>query len=126
MISAFNHLFTMLPNPNKSITENMIKIIYSFLWNKKPSKLKQTTVIKQYEEAEGGLKMVNLIAFMESVKLTWIRRLLVEDCKWQVFIKQYIQVEKLTGCSAKYLEKVLFTATQPLLARCHTVFYKHQ
>ena len=60
MISAFNHLFTMLPNPNKSITENMIKIIYSFLWNKKPSKLKQTTVIKQYEE--GGLKMVNLIA----------------------------------------------------------------
>ena len=105
MISAFNHLFTMLPNPNKSITENMIKIIYSFLWNKKPSKLKQTTVIKQYEE--GGLKMVNLIAFMESVKLTWIRRLLVEDCKWQVFIKQYIQVEKLTGCSAKYLEKVL-------------------
>ena len=44
---------------------------------------------------------------MESVKLTWIRRLLVEDCKWQVFIKQYIHVEKLTGCSAKYLEKVL-------------------
>ena len=105
----------------------MIKIIYSFLWNKKPSKLKQTTVIKQYEE--GGLKMVNLIAFMESVKLTWIRRLLVEDCKWQVFIKQYIQVEKLTGCSAKYLEKVLskilresfITATQPLLARCHSL-----
>ena len=32
MISAFNHLFTMLPNPNKSITENMIKIIYSFFF----------------------------------------------------------------------------------------------
>ena len=65
--------------------------------------------------------MVNLSAFMESVKLTWIRRLLVENCKWQVFIKQYIQVEKLTGCSAKYLRESFITATQPFLARCYSL-----
>lgn len=95
MISAFNHLFIMLPNPDKHINDYMNKIIFSFLWNKKPSKLKQTTVIKQY--GEGGLKMINIRAFMEALKLTWVRRLLTVDCKWQVFIKQYLQVEQLTG-----------------------------
>ena len=36
-----------------------------------------------------------------------VRRLLTVDCKWQVFIKQYLQVEQLTGCNTKYLEKVI-------------------
>ena len=85
----------MLPNPDKHINDYMNKIIFSFLWNKKPSKLKQTTVIKQYGEC--GPKMINIRAFMEALKLTWVRRLLTVDCKWQVFIKQYLQVEQLTG-----------------------------
>ena len=63
------------------------------------------TIIKQYED--GGLKMVNIMAFMEAQKLTWIRRLLTEDCKWQIFIKQYLDIDKLTGCNTKYLEKVI-------------------
>ena len=29
------------------------------------------------------------------------------DCKWQVFIKQYLQIEQLIGCNTKYLEKVI-------------------
>ena len=51
--------------------------------------------------------MVNIMAFMEALKLTWIRRLLTEDCKWQIFIKQYLDIDKLTGCNIKYLEKVI-------------------
>ena len=51
--------------------------------------------------------MVNIMAFMEALKLTWIRRLLTEDCKWQIFIKQYLDIDKLTGCIIKYLEKVI-------------------
>ena len=44
---------------------------------------------------------------MEALKLTWVRRLLTVDCKWQDFIKQYLQVEQLTGCKTQYLEKVI-------------------
>ena len=35
MITAFNHLFIMIPNPDKNIIDYMNKIIFSFLWNKK-------------------------------------------------------------------------------------------
>ena len=50
---------------------------------------------------------MNIAAFVEAVILTWVRRLLTVDCKWQVFIKQYLQIEQLIGCNTKYLEKVI-------------------
>ena len=102
MMSAFNHLFIMLPNPDSTLID---KIMFSFWWNKKPSKIKQATIIKQY--GEGGLKMINIMAFIETLKSTWIRRFLITDNKWQMFIKKYIQIEKLTGCNIKYIEKMI-------------------
>ena len=54
--------------------------------------MKHSIIIKEY--GEGGLKMINVVAFIDALKSTWIRRLLVTDSKWQIFIKQYIQMEK--------------------------------
>ena len=52
--------------------------------------------------------MINLMAFIEALKSTWIRRLLISDCKWQIFIKQYryIQIEKQTGCGMNYIQEL--------------------
>ena len=47
--------------------------------------------------------MVNLQAFIEALKLTWIRRLLNTDRKWQDFIKLELDVEKLLSCNTEYL-----------------------
>lgn len=105
MISIFNHLFIALPNPNQAVINYINNILYSFLWNKKPSKIKKTVITKQY--CEGGLKMVNVNAFIEALKLTWIRRLLLSDCKWQFFIKSEIKIETLAACKTKYIEKLI-------------------
>ena len=95
----------MLPNPDKTFIDKINNIIFSFLWNKKPSKIKHSTIIKEY--GEGGLKMINITAFIDALKSTWIRRLLMTDSKWQIFIKQYIQIEKLTSCGIKYLQETI-------------------
>ena len=105
MISIFNHIFIALPNPNQAVVDYINNILYSFLWNKKPSKIKTTIVTKQY--CEGGLKMLNLNAFMGALKLTWIRRLLLSDCKWQHFIKSEIDMKNLAACNTKNIEKII-------------------
>ena len=107
MISAFNHLFIMLPNPSQNIIEHINKIMFNFLWNNKTSKIKESTVLQEY--CEGGLIMVNLKAFIEALKSTWIRRLLTTNSKWQVFIKAHVNTEKLTGCNIMFLEKAIDT-----------------
>ena len=51
--------------------------------------------------------MPNLNAFMEALKLTWIRRLLISDCKWQHFIKSKKDMKTLAACKTKYIEKII-------------------
>lgn len=104
ILPIFNHLFTSIPNPDQTVLETINEILYDFLWNKK-AKIKATIVVKQY--GDGGLKMINLKAFINALKATWIRRLLLTDCKWRCFIKQYIDIEKMTSCNTNYVEKIV-------------------
>ena len=60
-------------------------------------------MVKQY--AEGGLKMINLNAFINALKSTWIRRLLTSDSKWQEFIKMHVNLEKLTSFNAEFIRE---------------------
>ena len=57
--------------------------------------------------------MVNLAVFIEALKLTWIRRLLQSDSKWQDFIKFFIKSGKLVGCSTEYIKKELINIKNP-------------
>ena len=51
--------------------------------------------------------MMNIAASIEALKLTWIRRLLQSDSKWQDFVKKNIKPEKLVGCSTESTKKEL-------------------
>ena len=105
MISAFNHLFSSLPNPNKRVIDHINNILYTFLWNNKPNKIKSSIITKQVRE--GGLQMVNLNAFIEAQKATWVRRLLTTNSKWQTLLYLEIDLEKLCSCHIKYAENFL-------------------
>ena len=57
---------------------------------------KKTVMIKKY--IEGGMNMINLNAFVSVFKSTWIRRLLLNESKWQEVVKIHINLEMLTSC----------------------------
>ena len=69
IVPVFNLLFMSLPNPDQVVINTINEILYDFLWNKK-AKIKKAIIVKQY--FEGGLKMVNLQAFICALKVTWI------------------------------------------------------
>ena len=103
MISIFIHLFISLPNPGQAVIDYINNIIVSFLWNNKTSKIEQSVIIKQY--CEGGLKMINVKAFIDALKTTWIRRLITTDSKCQYFIRVNIEMDKLLACGLKYVSE---------------------
>ena len=51
--------------------------------------------------------MINLNAFIDALKSTWIRRLFTSTCKWQKLLNSDIELDKLGGCNIKYAESVL-------------------
>ena len=78
LLPKITHLLIVLPKPGITLLQEINTLFYDFLW-KGRAKIKQSVVVKQY--FEGGLKMVNLFAFEQALKINWIRRMLQDDSK---------------------------------------------
>lgn len=104
LIPSFNHLFISLPNPSADTVKTINKKLYDFLWHG-PAKIKSTVVTKNY--SEGGLKMINLEMFIKSLKITWIRRLIMTHGDWQLLTINYFDIGKIVNCGKHYTEKII-------------------
>ena len=72
---ALSKVILALPTPSKKILNELQKMVYGYLWNKGPDKIKWAVVIQNYEN--GGLRLTEVDTFMKSLKLTWLRRILL-------------------------------------------------
>ena len=73
LLPILNHLFISLPDPNEDIFKHLNTIFFEFVWQG-PAKIKKEVIIKQY--CEGGLQMINIKAFVQGLKISWIKRLI--------------------------------------------------
>ena len=92
-----------LPNPNTDILNIISGIFYDLLCTGR-AKIKQSVIVKQY--FEGGLNMINLNAFSQAPKITWLRRMLQKESKWQILIKNCLY-RKCFCCGSDYTESTL-------------------
>ena len=93
VLSKFIHLFMVLPNPSPEWLKKLEKLFFHFLW-KRTDKVARVQLVQDY--AEGGLRMVHLDSFIKSMKLSWIRRLLISESH-----AQWAQLyDHLLGCPA--------------------------
>ena len=103
-IPIFNHLFISLPNPTENILKSINDIFFDFIWQG-PSKIKKSVIIKDY--SEGGLRMINVSNFIQSLKCTWIRRLTTADGTWTSLTSHFINIEKLLNCGKDYPDSLV-------------------
>ena len=89
-----------LPNPPKSTIDRIEKIMYSFIWDSKPDKIKRSTLIQNYEK--GGIRMINIEKFIMSLKVTWVKKIL-DSCNNGVLKKIYLKKLEKYG-SALFFE----------------------
>ncbi|XP_063415179.1 uncharacterized protein LOC134697074 [Mytilus trossulus] len=80
--------------------------MYNFIWSSPIDRIKRDVLQNDIED--GGLKMINLSAFILALKCTWIRRLFKTDNKWQnVFLSNvHVELEKFYGCGSVYIQKL--------------------
>lgn len=82
-ISKILYLASVLPFPPENIITNINKLIYSFIWNNKPDKIKRDVLINTFEN--GGLNLPHFETFCKSLKITWVKRYIMGDsntCQW--------------------------------------------
>ena len=115
LLPKITHLLISLPNPDTEILNIISSIFYDFLWTGR-AKIKQSVIVKQY--FEGGLNMINLKAFSQALKITWLRRILQKESKWQVLIKTIVNIKIVFCCGSDYTDSTLKNVKKCLLEGC--------
>ena len=91
ILASFNHLFTVLPTPSDYLLQELTNLFYSFLWDNKPDKINRKQICCNYND--GGLKMVNIKAYIISQKLSWIRRLFINNnAPWIQYLRIFFKI----------------------------------
>ena len=114
LISQLNYLFITLPNPPEKYITMINSLLFDFLWNGKCHKIKTDVIIQNF--ADGGLKMIDVYAFIHSLKLGWIRRLFMSSGKWYLILKSTLDLNKLYSCGKDFVKLCI--------SRCHNKFWK--
>ena len=85
IISKIVHLLTTLPTPSIKIMNEINTMLYNFLWNGKPDKMRRS--LAKQKMSEGGIGMIDVSLFDKSLKLTWIKRFFKHQSRWKDLIQ---------------------------------------
>ena len=91
-IPQIQFLFNMIYIPD-NVIKKIDELVYNFLWNSKPPKIKKSTIIAPIKE--GGLGMIDTQTIHQSAKISWIKRLLQpNDSKWKTLMLYMLNLEQ--------------------------------
>ena len=137
-LSKLTHLSLIIPTLQPHIIVNLEKMIYSFLWDNKPNKIAKLDVVLPLNR--GGLKMVSVLEFWKSLKISWIRRLSHSKSFWveilnyelsknnftvnDIFLMGNTGISKLAGKCLNPFWKECFTSTSDLIDNSYFLYPK--
>ena len=88
-LSKLSHLALVLPDLDSKQIATIEKMFFKFLWNDKPDKVSRDHV--KLAEKAGGLGMVDIKQFWQSLKFSWIKRLINTEAFWPKILEHSIQ-----------------------------------
>ena len=98
----------MLPNPPDKNIHKLQQMCYDFVWDGKRDKIKRTTAVKSIEE--GGISIPSIREYIQSLKLSWFRKLLdvTNDQKWKhILLMRCPELNQIRKYGGKHLSKCL-------------------
>ena len=90
-LPKLNYLIMSIPNPPNVFCEDIQKMFFKFIWGNKPDKVKRSQLVQVY--ALGGAKMIHLQDFVDSLKATWVRRLVKYPSNLQNYFNHIVNTQ---------------------------------
>ena len=96
ILSKLIYLWILLPNPPNNVLKKLQSDIFEFIWDKKRDKIKRSIAIREIKE--GGINIPNVELYIQSLKLTWMKKIMKENSpKWKtVLLKQYPEIDNIS------------------------------
>ena len=91
-LSKLIYPLNVLNNPPVDILKKTKFEIFNFIWDSKPDKIKRSVIMQDYKN--GGLRLINIIYFIEALKAGWVRWIFDEQ---NIGIWKEFYLEKLNA-----------------------------
>lgn len=106
IISQMNHSFISLPTPSSKFVKDLNEILFNFLWKSKVDKIKRKQITQEY--SNGGLKMIEINNYIQSLKSSWIRRLINSpNSKWNILLNKSINTDIVLKTGSDFISCIL-------------------
>ena len=102
-VSKLTHLFLSIPTPASDKIKEIQNLFYNFLWDGRRDKVKRQTITQNYKV--GGIRMIDVQAFIVSLKITWIRRFIRMKTKYSGLISKICPlIDEMSKFGVNYLK----------------------
>ena len=98
ILSKLIYLWILLPNPPNNTLKKLQSDIFNFVWDKKNDKIKRSISIRQIKD--GGINIPHIETYVQSLKLTWMKKLTSEKThKWKkIILSQHPELDNIKLC----------------------------
>ena len=100
IVPKINHVIANISTPEWFVTQ-LQQLLFSFLWDGKPPKVKNTTILNTPER--GGFKFPDIDTMVKSQKLSWIKRMIRnQDAAWMQLLYTFLpdmNIKHILKCS---------------------------
>jgi len=102
--SKLQYCMNNLASPPKEFWKEVEELLYNFLNDNKPDKIKRETLIGPYEQ--GGYKMLDISAQNHAMKMNWAKRLVETEGVWKQEMINMIPTNTLyfLRCNLNYVD----------------------
>ena len=90
VISQLVYLLSVLPSATKVMLAQIEKLIFGFLWCKKPDKIKRD--VMKLPKNDGGMSIPDICIKNNSLKIAWVQRIIKAQNSWNIMIQKYVPV----------------------------------
>ena len=125
ILSKIIHVLQSLPTPPLDYLKRIEKMIINFIWKNKRHEINKQTLYLEHKI--GGLNMLDIIEFDQSLKLTWVRKLLSGEHEWSNFAKES-KIDRLTNTDENYHQVLYLSIKNPFwrsVAHAYKNWYPH-
>ena len=96
ILSKITHVLQALPSPPNTYLKKNKKMLIDFIWREKRHELSKRTIY--FNHQKGCLNMVDITEFHMSLKITWMRKIILGNPEWVQFAQEnYIDSLLCTG-----------------------------
>ena len=102
ILSKLVYLWLLLPNPPTEYIPQLQNMCFDFIWDNKKDKIKRDTAFNDL--SNGGIGIPNIKCFIESLKITWVKKMLKSQTKWhELLIQKCPEVKLMTMFSPHFI-----------------------